>query len=214
MARRESSSVGTPTGLFESLAPRPLADRLRPRSIAEIVGQDHLLGPGGPIGRMIASGRLSSMVLWGPPGCGKTTLARLLAAMFEFDPRMSADFLTIERRELLRFDRSKLYDITGWSIPMLFDVDCFTLASGLPAGAQRVNPSVAAAAPAVANDATTVAFLLNGADDRWFVRAFVQNLTDNNAITGQYVTDQSSGLYTNIFTLEPRRYGVAAGIKF
>ncbi|MGP1282184.1 MAG: TonB-dependent receptor [Parasphingopyxis sp.] len=55
---------------------------------------------------------------------------------------------------------------------------------------------------------------LNGADDRWFVRAFVQNIFDNDAITGQYVTDPSSGLFTNIFTLEPRRYGLAAGIRF
>jgi outer membrane receptor protein involved in Fe transport len=55
---------------------------------------------------------------------------------------------------------------------------------------------------------------LNGAKDRWFARAFVQNLTANDAITGQYVTDQSSGLFTNVFTLEPRRYGIAAGIKF
>ena len=55
---------------------------------------------------------------------------------------------------------------------------------------------------------------LNGRDDRWFLRAFVQNLTDNNAITGLYVTDQSSGLFTNVFTLEPRQYGVAAGVRF
>ncbi|MBS3961353.1 MAG: TonB-dependent receptor [Sandarakinorhabdus sp.] len=55
---------------------------------------------------------------------------------------------------------------------------------------------------------------LNGADNRWFVRAFVQNLTDNSAITGLYVTDQSSGMFTNIFTLEPRRYGIAAGFSF
>jgi iron complex outermembrane recepter protein len=55
---------------------------------------------------------------------------------------------------------------------------------------------------------------LNGPDDRWFVRGFVQNLKDNNATTGLYVTDQSSGLFTNIFTLEPRRYGIAAGVKF
>src|SRR5215468_7498857 len=65
--------------LFESQAPHPLADRLRPRSLAEVVGQDHLLGPDGPIGRMVASRQLSSMILWGPPGCGKTTIARLLA---------------------------------------------------------------------------------------------------------------------------------------
>ena len=55
---------------------------------------------------------------------------------------------------------------------------------------------------------------LNAPDDRFFVRGFVQNLTKNNAITGQYVTDASSGLFTNAFTLEPRRYGVAAGFKF
>jgi outer membrane receptor protein involved in Fe transport len=55
---------------------------------------------------------------------------------------------------------------------------------------------------------------LNGADERWFARAFVQNATGSDAITGQYVTDQSSGLFTNVFTLEPRRYGVAAGVKF
>ncbi|MBS0502668.1 MAG: TonB-dependent receptor [Proteobacteria bacterium] len=55
---------------------------------------------------------------------------------------------------------------------------------------------------------------LNGPDDRFFVRAFVQNLTKNNAVTGLYVTDQSSGLFTNAFTLEPRRYGIAAGFRF
>jgi outer membrane receptor protein involved in Fe transport len=54
----------------------------------------------------------------------------------------------------------------------------------------------------------------NGPDERWYARAFVQNLTGNDAITGLYVTDQSSGLFTNVFTLEPRRYGIAAGIKF
>jgi iron complex outermembrane recepter protein len=55
---------------------------------------------------------------------------------------------------------------------------------------------------------------LNGADERWFVRGFIQNIFDNNAVTGLYLTDQSSGLFTNIFTLEPRRYGIAAGVKF
>ncbi len=71
----------------------PLAERLRPSKLADIVGQDHLLGPDAPIGRMIASGRLGSMVLWGPPGCGKTTLARALAEASElaFEP-LSAIF--------------------------------------------------------------------------------------------------------------------------
>ncbi|MFM9827347.1 MAG: AAA family ATPase, partial [Sphingomonas sp.] len=57
----------------------PLADRLRPASLSEVVGQDHLTGPDSAIGRMIAAGRLSSAILWGPPGTGKTTIARLLA---------------------------------------------------------------------------------------------------------------------------------------
>ncbi len=55
---------------------------------------------------------------------------------------------------------------------------------------------------------------LNAPDNRWYVRGFVQNLTANNAITGQYVTDPSSGLFTNVFTLEPRRYGITAGFNF
>jgi len=63
-------------------APRddaPLADRLRPRALGEVIGQQHLTGPEGAIGRMVAAGRLSSMILWGPPGTGKTSIARLLA---------------------------------------------------------------------------------------------------------------------------------------
>ncbi|KPF69796.1 AAA family ATPase [alpha proteobacterium AAP81b] len=58
---------------------RPLAERLRPRALAEVVGQDHLTGPDGAIGRMVAAGNLASMILWGPPGTGKTSIARLLA---------------------------------------------------------------------------------------------------------------------------------------
>jgi putative ATPase len=67
-------------------APSPLADRLRPASLDDVIGQDHLLGPDGPIRRMATAHRLASMVLWGPPGSGKTTIARLLAkeAGYEF----------------------------------------------------------------------------------------------------------------------------------
>ena len=59
---------------------RPLADRLRPQTLAEVIGQEHVLGPDGPLGAMLAAGSLSSLILWGPPGVGKTTIARLLAA--------------------------------------------------------------------------------------------------------------------------------------
>ncbi len=71
------------TDLFEASGihppDAPLADRLRPATLDQVVGQDHLLGEGGPIRRMIEAGRLGSMILWGPPGTGKTTIARLLA---------------------------------------------------------------------------------------------------------------------------------------
>ena len=64
---------------LEQDAPRPLADRLRPMALEEVIGQEHLLAADAPLGRMVAARRLSSAILWGPPGVGKTTIARLLA---------------------------------------------------------------------------------------------------------------------------------------
>jgi putative ATPase len=78
---------------LEDDAPRPLADRLRPKALSEVVGQDHLIGPEGPIGRMIAQGRPTSIILWGPPGTGKTTIARLLSTAFKLQfEQLSAVF--------------------------------------------------------------------------------------------------------------------------
>ena len=67
--------------LFDTLDPPrlPLAEAMRPRTIAEVIGQKHLLGPGKPLALAFQSGKLHSMILWGPPGVGKTTLARLMA---------------------------------------------------------------------------------------------------------------------------------------
>ena len=109
------------TGLFEAQAPRPLADRLRPRTLAEVIGQDHLLGPDGPIGRMIAARSLASMILWGPPGCGKTTIARLLAETTDlhFEP-ISAVFSGVaELRKI--FDAAKKRRVGGQGTLLFVD---------------------------------------------------------------------------------------------
>ncbi|VAW00886.1 Replication-associated recombination protein RarA, partial [hydrothermal vent metagenome] len=66
-------------GQVPDAAPRPLADRMRPKKLADVIGQDQVLGPEAPLGVMLASGSLGSLVFWGPPGVGKTTIARLLA---------------------------------------------------------------------------------------------------------------------------------------
>ena len=101
------------TNLFEAAglpasAPRPLADRLRPATLAEVVGQDHMVGPDGTLTHMLASGRVPSMIFWGPPGSGKTTIARLLAHATKLDfEQLSAIFSGVQ--DLRRaFERAKL----------------------------------------------------------------------------------------------------------
>ena len=106
---------------MEEEAPRPLADRLRPKKLAEVVGQDHLVGPEGTLTRMLASGRLQSMILWGPPGTGKTTVARLLAAetnlAFE---QLSAIFSGVQDLRKA-FDRAKSRRETGKGTLLFID---------------------------------------------------------------------------------------------
>ena len=107
--------------LFEDQAPRPLADKLRPRTLAEVVGQDHLLGPESAIGRMVAQRRLASMILWGPPGCGKTTIARLLAeaTSMHFEP-LSAVFSGVADLRKV-FDAAKKRRVGGQGTLLFVD---------------------------------------------------------------------------------------------
>jgi putative ATPase len=84
-AGSRSRGPASDAGLFEKSAPRPLADRLRPARLDDVVGQDHLLTGDGPLARMVKAGHLASIILWGPPGCGKTTIARLLAEAVDLE---------------------------------------------------------------------------------------------------------------------------------
>ena len=92
---------------METSAPRPLADRLRPQALGDVVGQPHIVGADGTLTRMLRAGRLPSMILWGPPGCGKTTIARLLAAQTKLElEQLSAIFSGVQDLRKA-FDRAK-----------------------------------------------------------------------------------------------------------
>lgn len=106
------------SNLFEAAgmqrdAPRPLADRLRPTSLDEVIGQEHLLGPDGALGRLVEAGSLGSLIFWGPPGTGKTTVGRLLAdaTNLAFEP-ISAIFTGVADLKKA-FDTARARRMTG-----------------------------------------------------------------------------------------------------
>jgi putative ATPase len=102
--RREAASLFTAAGLHRD-APRPLADKLRPDRLAEVVGQEHLLGPDGALTRMLETRTLGSLIFWGPPGTGKTTVAQLLAAATDLQfEQISAVFSGVA-------DLKKVFDV-------------------------------------------------------------------------------------------------------
>jgi putative ATPase len=104
-----STSAPSPT----PVAPAPLAERLRPRRLEDVIGQEHLTGPEGPLGRMVAAGTLTSMILWGPPGTGKTTIARLLSDAVEIEfVQLSAVFSGVADLKKL-FEQARIRRTNG-----------------------------------------------------------------------------------------------------
>lgn len=127
-----------------------------------IAGQSFTAGAKDRLGRAVQNHTFPAGTVLIPV---RQPLANHIAAVLEFDPRMTPEFLNVERRELLRFSDSKMYDVTGWNLTMLYDVEGYELNMDLPSGSQKYQPAAAKLAEQTESPKSALGFAIHGADD-------------------------------------------------